>query len=1126
MRLLDGETIYSATDLVGFAACEHLTQLELAAARGEIKRPHREDPLLDVLVRRGEEHEAALLAGYPSGPHEIVRVDRETRTRAGLEAAAADTIAAMQAGAPMIYQAAFFHEGWVGFADFLERVDHESTLGRWSYEVADAKLARSVRASALVQLCEYSAHVARIQGLVPQRIHVDTGDKVRHSFRLADYAAYHRTLRARFVATTVAAEPAVTYPDRVEHCGICRWFVACRSRRREDDHLSLVAGMRREQSQRLVEAGLGTRRDLGAGPSELPRSGIRPATYSKLQRQASLQVRGEGQVPPLYELLTREVGEGAGTQGFGALPAPSPGDLFLDLEGDPYALEGGLEYLFGLVEMVDGVEQYHKFWAHTRSAERVAFEGAVDLITKRRREYPDMHVYHYAAYEQTAFRRLMGAHGTREDEIDNLLRGEVFVDLFAVVRRAIRVSTESYSLKEIEKLYFKRPAGEVMDAGSSIITYERYLVDGDENLLDEIALYNRDDCASLVGLQEWLEARRVEAEAAFGTIARPVAPELVIDESEPDARAALAARLLAGVRDDVAERSDEEQGRYLLAHLLEWHHREEKPAWWHHFARLDYDDAQLFDDAECIGGLEFVETLDPIKRSTVYRMRFEPQEHKFSVGSKPLDPATGTEAGTIVAIDEAGILEFKRGCARDADPLPRAFITGKPVPNDAQRAAIAEIAAWVAANGLDGPGPYQAVRDLLLRRRPRYPGAQAGQPLRNDKEEAVDTACRLVLALDGGCLAIQGPPGAGKTFTGAHMIVDLLDKGRRVGITAMTHSAIGNLLAEVASLAAKAGVELNAMQKADTEQGVAASGVQLENDPAKVETALLNGDVQLVAGTSWLWARAGLRESVDVLVIDEAGQMSLADVAAVGTAAHNLVLLGDPQQLAQPLQGSHPDGAEASALEHLLGEHDTIPADRGLFLDLTHRMHPAVCAYISEIAYEDRLASAPGLDRQTVDGAAGVWFLPVQHDGDNTRSVAEAEAVAGLIGELVGTAWTDRHGVTRPLDLRDIIVIAPYNAHVAMIKSRVPDGTTVGTVDKFQGQEGAAAIYSMASSTAEEAPRGMNFLYDLHRLNVAVSRARARAYIVASPELLRVLCHTPDQLHLANALCRYVEYAT
>jgi uncharacterized protein len=510
MRVLDGEPIFSASDLVGFAACAHLTQLELAAARGEIRRPNRDDPLLDIMVRRGEAHEAALLEHEAESGRDVVTVSADTTDRAGLVAAARDTEAAMRAGAPVIYQAAFLHDGWVGHADFVERVDDvASDFGSWSYEVADAKLTRTVRASALLQLCEYSAHVARLQGRAPDRIHVITGDEVRHSFRLADYAAYHRTLKAEFLATAgvAASAAATTYPEPVEHCSICRWWGVCRDRRRADDHLSLVAGVRGEQRRRMHTVGIDTRAELAHEVTMPAGLSMSPAAFATLHAQAALQVRGDGCEPPLVELIEPAAPEpGVPPQGLAILPAASTGDLFLDLEGDPYAADGGLEYLFGLVDITHGAPEYHAFWGHTKGEERVAFEAAVDLIVEYRRRWPDMHVYHYAPHEPSAFKRLMGEHGTREEEIDDLLRGNVFVDLYRAVRQGVRLSVESYSLKTVETLYFERPDGAVMTAGSSIVTYERYLETGDGALLDEIAAYNRDDCESLIGLREWLEA--------------------------------------------------------------------------------------------------------------------------------------------------------------------------------------------------------------------------------------------------------------------------------------------------------------------------------------------------------------------------------------------------------------------------------------------------------------------------------------------------------------------------------------------------------------------------------------------------------------------------------------------
>ncbi|HEY3831529.1 MAG TPA: TM0106 family RecB-like putative nuclease [Acidimicrobiia bacterium] len=1125
MRVLDGEPIFSASDLVGFAACAHLTQLELAAARGEIRRPNRDDPLLDIMVRRGEAHEAALLEHEAESGRDVVTVSADTTDRAGLVAAARDTEAAMRAGAPVIYQAAFLHDGWVGHADFVERVDDvASDFGSWSYEVADAKLTRTVRASALLQLCEYSAHVARLQGRAPDRIHVITGDEVRHSFRLADYAAYHRTLKAEFLATAgvAASAAATTYPEPVEHCSICRWWGVCRDRRRADDHLSLVAGVRGEQRRRMHTVGIDTRAELAHEVTMPAGLSMSPAAFATLHAQAALQVRGDGCEPPLVELIEPAAPEpGVPPQGLAILPAASTGDLFLDLEGDPYAADGGLEYLFGLVDITHGAPEYHAFWGHTKGEERVAFEAAVDLIVEYRRRWPDMHVYHYAPHEPSAFKRLMGEHGTREEEIDDLLRGNVFVDLYRAVRQGVRLSVESYSLKTVETLYFERPDGAVMTAGSSIVTYERYLETGDGALLDEIAAYNRDDCESLIGLREWLEARRSEAIARFGPIERPAQPEVapeVVDDSE---RAELARRLLDGVPEEPTERGREEQARYLLAHLLEWHRREVKPAWWRYFERVNvYEPDDFVRDSECIGGLAYEGVVGTVKRSLVHRFRFEAQDHKFRTGHEPLDPGTQKSAGTIMEIGD-DYVDLKRG-RRSTKALPHALMPGQPYFTTEQREAIADVARWVLAHGIDAPGDYRAVRDLLLARPPRPFDGVAPRVAPGD--DIVDAATRLTLALDGGCLPVQGPPGAGKTFTGARMIVAALEKGRKVGIAATTHNAITNLLAEVAKAAAERRFVLHGMQGIDGERSRPITGIECVKTDA-MEAALLGGAVKLAAGTSWFWARAGMRDAVDLLFVDEAGQMSLADAVAVGTAARNLVLLGDPQQLAQPSTGSHPNGAGASALDHVLGDHSTIPDSRGLFLPTTFRMHPNVCRFISEVAYDDRLYAAPGRERQLVDGAAGVWFVPVQHDGDSTRSSDEAEAVAGLFDDLLGKPWIDWHGVEHSLTVDDLIVVAPYNAHVAELHRALPAGVEVGTVDKFQGREGVVAVYSMASSSADEAPRGMGFLYDLHRLNVAVSRARARAYVVASPRLLHVLCHNPEQLRLANALCRYVEYA-
>jgi uncharacterized protein len=274
-----------------------------------------------------------------------------------------------------------------------------------------------------------------------------------------------------------------------------------------------------------------------------------------------------------------------------------------------------------------------------------------------------------------------------------------------------------------------------------------------------------------------------------------------------------------------------------------------------------------------------------------------------------------------------------------------------------------------------------------------------------------------------------------------------------------------------------------------------------------------------------------MKAAIDVLVVDEAGQMSLANVAAMGHATDSIVLLGDPQQLDQPLRGSHPPGAERSALAHVLAGAATIAPDRGLFLERTWRLHPALCAFTSEAIYDERLEPEAHLAAQRlrtdvalVDGV-GPRVMPIETVGADNESPVEAAAVADLARSLVGGSWTDASGVTRPIGWRDVLIVAPYNAQVGTIKRLLPPEARVGTVDKFQGQEAPISIYSLTTSTPELAPRGMDFLYSRNRLNVATSRARCVAVIVGSPDLWRVRARTPEQMRLANAFCRFTELA-
>lgn len=1175
MRLTDGRVVCSASDLVGFLACEHLTHLELAAATGLIERPSWVDPELDLIWRRGLEHERRFLSELRQAGLTTVTIHPdgyEAQTGDRLRAAAEETIRAMAAGAPIIYQATFFNGPWQGHADFLRRVeapDRPSRWGSYHYEVIDTKLARHVKAGAVLQLCSYVEQLTAIQGVQPEFMSVVLGGSSRAEVRLRvdDYMAYYRSTKRRFegIAGLQASPPQPsypppTYPDPVEHCEVCRWSEVCEARRRADDHTSLVAGITRRQRKALAERGVTTLEALGElGLPVVPAlDGVSAEALVRVREQARIQLEGRRAGTMLYELFHPRDGEAIDPErGLATLPEPSPGDLVLDLEGDPYAFEDGFDFLFGVL---DGAGTYTPFWSRdadgefSLAGEKRAFEAVIDFIMERLARDPHLHVYHYAAYEPTALKRLMGRHATREDEVDRLLRGGVLVDLYRAVRQSLRASVESYSLKQLEPLYGFTRTVDLGEAGSSLLVFAEWLELGEgehpgADHLDRIQGYNRDDVASTRRLRDWLEERRLQLARETGlSVPRP-APRSGEPPEELSRRqqrvAALAERLCAGVPADPKDRTEEQQARWLLAQLLSWHRREDKSTWWEFFRLMGLTPEDLVEEGDPIGGLTPRGPVGPPsgrnRNRQVWRYEHPEQEHEIGPGMEVYDPALAQahptagpsdwRIGHVVDVDLARrTIDVERVMRPGADH-PRALVPLEYVATTQQQDALMRIGEWVATHGLNGNRPYRAAMDLLMRRTPRL-GLPAGAPLRRSGENTLTAARRLVLELTHGVLAIQGPPGSGKTYTGARMISTLLRAGKTVGICANSHKVIGHLLVKAIEAAGEEGVRVRAMQRAGEDDDFCGHpAVRQVKDNATPAEALARRDVNLVGGTAWLWSREEMEGTLDVLFVDEAGQMSLANALAISHAAPALVLLGDPQQLDQPLKGTHPPGADRSALAHLLGEAQTMPPERGLFLETTWRLHPDLCRFTSEVFYESRLRPEPHLAGQRliaappVDGT-GLRLIPVAHTGNDTESVEEAEEIARLARLLVDgeSYWIDAEGRRHHIGWNDLLIVAPYNAQVGAIARRLPRAR-VGTVDKFQGQEAPLCLYSMATSTPEDAPRGLRFLYSRNRLNVATSRARCIAAVVSSSELFRVRAHTPEQMRLANALCRFVELA-
>ena len=1121
LRYYKNHRLYSASDLVYFLGCEHRTTLDLMNLDTPLEQA-ADDEQAKLLQEKGLAHERAFLKRLIDAGRRVRDIG-ESGT--DLQQRVDASVAAMRDGADVIYQATLMHGCLAGHADFLVRVERPSQFGVYGYEVYDTKLARTPQAKHMVQLGFYSRLLEQSQGAAPQSMYVALGDGTVSRHRVADYAHYLERAQRRFL-DRVGSEPVQTVPEPCEACGFCPWRERCEAQWVETDHLSLVANITRLQTHRLLAAGISTLRGLALLSHSASVPKMHPEILGRLRAQAALQFQaretGRGQIeflPPDPDAI----------RGFARMPHPDLGDLFFDMEGDPLE-EGGLEYLFGVYWHEDGQARFQPFWAHDRNQERRAFEEFMDFVAEHLLRFPAAHIYHYASYEETALKRLASLHATREAQVDDLLRKRKLVDLYKVVREALRVSEPRYSIKNIEHFYLQAREGDVTNAGASIVYYERWKDTGDAKLLQDIEDYNRDDVRSTFELRQWLLRLRPPQTAWFEPSGA--------SDAQPAAEAQTPAELrlqnyrmklgVAALPGDASIWTEDDRLHVLVWQLLGFHAREARPGWWAMFSRMDMDDGELLEDGESLGGLALERATLPSGRGrqTRYAYRFPLQETKLKTGDSAVLLPVGVPVYALEVDEDRQIVSFS--CKVEPTDMPDHPGLG---PGGPIRSQVLNEALYRFADSLvTADGRYPALRALLRQDLPVIQGCAPGAPIVADTA-GLDAIVDAVAALDHSYLYIQGPPGAGKTYTGSHVIVELLRRGHVVGVASNSHKAINNLLRGVEYVAKQRGVAFCGAKKCSRgkdEQLFDGDSIEDVFNNEEVFGAIGTTGFTLAAGTAWLFSDADMDQTLDYLFVDEAGQVSLANLIAMGTSARNLVLLGDQMQLGQPIQGSHPGRSGDSALDYLLGGLATIPPERGIFLATTWRMHPEVCRFISEAVYDGRLLPEPGNARRTLllsaDAhpallAAGIRFIDAEHDGCSQRSEAEANIVAELVASLLLQRHRDKDGYERPLTLDNILVVAPYNMQVNLLRKTLPDGARVGTVDKFQGQEAEVVIASMATSSQEYLPRHMEFLYSRNRLNVAVSRARCLAVVVANPKLLEIDCSTPEQMELVNTLC-------
>ena len=1152
-----GNIVISASDLTAAADCEWSWVRLLDQKLGHnIVVPKKGDAMMKRAGELGDVHEQKQLQAYKDAGLTVVEIEApsgehpDTRWQQ-MDAATTETLEALRAQAEVVFQAAFFDGDFQGFADFLTLND------RGEYEVNDTKLARKAKITALLQLAAY-VHQLELNDIpVGKTVRLLLGDGSVSEHHVDDIMPVFMKRRARLfeiIAAREAAYAAGMNPvgwndDEYAACGKCE---VCAEQVPLHDDLLQVAGMRLTQRAKLMQAGVETMAALAAHDGSAV-EGLPDRTLNTLAAQARAQVKTRNSSTPEIPVV-----EPNNVNALQHLPNPSRGDIFFDFEGDPLYQEGdtwNLDYLFGLV---DDQKQFTPFWAHNLAQEKQALKAFLEFVDTRLSTYPDLHIYHYASYEKTHLLTLAARHGIGEALVDRLVSDGVLVDLYPMVKQAFCIGWGSYSLKKLEPLYMGDDERDgVATAADSVVEYAKYCELRDNGLfaeaqakLDDIEQYNAYDCRSTLALRNWLLAQATEYGVQIGQVGEK--KEAREDQPQDELTFALLDRIADTDRE---QRTPDQHALALVATAIEFHRRENKAFWWAHYDRLEQPleewentrDVYVIDAVECESDWELSPRKTNYYRTLILHTTPAPGSKVSEDSSVYAIYAADTlglgEAGTagasklssvkVLEVIDASTLRIQENLRKiDLDEagisaeafqgVPFALTPGSPPNTNKLQAAIREVGervlhAWPEAAEISSI-------DILRRVTPR-----GGEPVAALAGKTADAIVATLLAQRNSYVAVQGPPGSGKTYTGSRVIAELVKKhGWKVGVVAQSHATVENML----SALAKCGLGPEQLAKAP-KTGDKSQPTQwqvLKDSQANRFVTETEGVV--FGGTAWTFTNESYfaRDTFDMLVIDEAGQFSLANTIACSVAADRLLLLGDPQQLPQVSQGVHPEPVDTSALGWLIGDAEVLPTEFGYFLDTSWRMNPQVCEVISALSYDGQLQSQ-GNTRHLEGVDPGFYPVPIDHHNNATSSVEEADAVVHLVADLLTKTWVEEvDGVETRTRLSEvdenIIIVAPYNAQVNLIREKLDaagfPSIPVGTVDKFQGQEAAVAIVSLAASSAGDVPRGIEFLLMRNRLNVAISRAKSAAYLFYSPALTEFLPTTVNDLALLSGFVRLV----
>tara|TARA_S200000501_G_scaffold185657_1_gene174671 strand:+ start:353 stop:3760 length:3408 start_codon:yes stop_codon:yes gene_type:complete len=1132
MKITKNRFLISPGDLNNFVACKFTIKNEIKFHNKEISKS--EEKVNDKLWKKmGIEHEKKYLQILKDKYKKSISIKSDLDEKNRFD----ETLRAMEEGYELIYHAYLVDGELRGEVDFLIKCSTPSKFGDYSYEVYDTKITRNLRPRHLTQITAYSDMVGKIQKVLPDKMYLIDGSDEEHAFKTIEYIDLFNHGKKEFLKFLSNVNKEKIYPEKCSYCNLCDWRDVCDKIWEDDNYVNLVAGSNKSQIEKLKKNKVKTVEQLAKTKLLATDLKINTESFDKIKSQAQLQEEKRKTGEDKIIFLDPDFGKG-----FYKLPKPDDGDVFFDIEGFP-RIDRPFEYLHGLYYKEKGKLKFKDLWAKKfdRESEKNIFIELINFFEKHFEKHPNAHIYHYAPYEKRAIRELAAAYSAefpKGDIVnDNLLRKEKYVDLFNIVKQCIRTSEKDMSLKSIEKFYnFERKA-DIVKADDSVIKYDNWIATKDEKNKKDIINYNEEDCISTYYLREFLVKNKPENINWF------LKPEPIKKEDQethkyrrktPNKLSREEVELDLNNRLEKKKNKSNESFVENLKNFIGFHWKSNKPEFWEVFDRAEKTHLELEDDTECIANCVLI---DDKPQTTddgfIYSYRFNDQNYKLKEGKAAFDAHQIKGVGTIYSIEEKfpdkNIVKIFVSKKRKNVEMPSLLTLGNNTPpqvHQHDQALNKFLNDYIDNDGKN----YKSIMDMLERNTPDIKGVKRGSNLIDEQKDLISQSSEIVQNLNNSYLSIQGPPGTGKTYSSASIIIELMKAGKKVGVTSNSHEAIKTLLIAVEQQAEKQNFKFSGMRKARSSDKYDWKFIK----DITTGKPLNFDDYLLYAGTSWFFVDPRMNKTLDYLFIDEAGQVTLGTTIANATAAKNLVLIGDQMQLSQPMRAKHEGYAKLSSLDFVLENNDTIPPDKGIFLNITRRLNKKICNYISTSFYDSRLTSDPITETRSVNlkldpiKDEGLFYVPIEHSGCSQRSDEEADLIEKTYNRIIKKEFKVGKKLGK-ISSKDIMVVAPYNAQANNIRERLKkknDDVRVGTIDLFQGQEAKVVLISMTTSDVESLPRHKDFFFSRNRLNVAISRAECVAIIIFNENLLLASASSIKEMKLMNSFCKLLRFKT